>query len=225
MSVQTQEAQIILAIEAIQTSKKLSRRKAAKIYKVPETTLRDRMNGATSLPERRPANTNLNELEEQIIVNYILDRDSRGFSPRQADVEDMANWLRKTRRAKPVGKLWAHRFIQRRPELKTRFNRVYDFQRALCEDPELIGAWFQLVQNMRAKYGVVDGDFYNFDETGFLIGQIEPGMVVICTDRRSRVKSIQPGNREWATAIVCVNGEGGDVPSFLAVQGLHYLAN
>ena len=81
MLVQTQEAQIILAIEAIQTSKKLSRRKAAKIYKVPETTLRDRMNGATSFPERWPANTNLNKLEKQIIINYILDQDSRGFSP------------------------------------------------------------------------------------------------------------------------------------------------
>ena len=105
MSVQTQEARIILAIEAIRTSKKLSRRKAAEIYEVPESTLRDRMNGRATLPERRPANTNLNELEEQIIVNYILDRDSRGFSLRQADVEDMANWLRKSRRAKPVGKL------------------------------------------------------------------------------------------------------------------------
>ena len=140
MSVQTQEAQIILAIEAIQTSKKLSRRKAAKIYKVPETTLHNRINGATSLPERRPANTNLNKLEKQIIINYILDQDSRGFSPRQANIEDIANWLRKTRRAKPVGKLWAHHFIQHRPELKTRFNRVYDFQRALYKDPELIGA-------------------------------------------------------------------------------------
>ena len=127
MSVQTQEARIILAIEAIRTSKKLSRRKAAKIYEVPESTLRLRMNGSTPLSERRPAAQNLTELEEQIIVNYIIDRDSRGFSPRQADVEDMANYLRKCRKAKPVGKLWAHRFIQRRPELKTRFNRVYDF--------------------------------------------------------------------------------------------------
>ena len=111
MSVQTQEARIILAIKAIRTSKKLSRRKAIKIYEVPESTLRLRMNGSTPLPKRRLANTNLNELEEQIIINYILDRDSRGFPPRQADVEDMANWLRKTRRVKPVGKLWAHRFI------------------------------------------------------------------------------------------------------------------
>ena len=196
MSVQTQEARIILAIEAIRTSKKLSCRNAAKIYNVPESTLRDRMNGRTTLPERRPGNTNLSNLEEQVIVNHIFDLDSRGFPPRQADVEAMANYLRKARGAKSVGKLWAHRFIQRRPELKTRFNRVYDFQRALCEDPKLIGAWFQLVQNMRAKYGVVDSDFYNFDETGFMMGQITPVMVVTRADRRGRAKGVQPGNRE-----------------------------
>jgi hypothetical protein len=129
----------------------------------------------------------------------------------------MANYLRKTRRARPVGKLWAHRFVQRRPELKTRFKRVYDFQRALCEDPELIGAWFQLVQNMRAKYGVVDSDFYNFDETGFMMGQIAPGMVVTCADRRGRAKGVQLGNREWAIAIVCVNSKGWSIPPFLVV--------
>ncbi len=70
---------------------------------------------------------------------------------------------------------------------------------------------------MRAKYSVVDSDFYNFDETGFLIGQITPGIVVTRADRRGRVKGIQPGNREWATAIICINSEGWDVPLFLAV--------
>jgi DNA-binding transcriptional regulator YiaG len=38
MSVQTQEARIILAIEAIRTTKKLSRRRVAEIYDVPEAT-------------------------------------------------------------------------------------------------------------------------------------------------------------------------------------------
>jgi hypothetical protein len=105
MSVQTQEVRIILAIEAIRTSKKLSRQKAATIYKVPKSTLCLRMNGSIPLPKRWPANTNLNKLEEQIIVNHILDRDSRGFPPRQANVEDIANYLQKCWKAKPVGKL------------------------------------------------------------------------------------------------------------------------
>jgi len=105
MQIQTNEARIILAIEAIRTSKKLSRRKAAKIYNIPETTLRDRMNGRTTLSERRPAVQKLTEMEEEIIVQYIFDRDSRGFSPRLTDVEDMANYLLNARRAKHVGKL------------------------------------------------------------------------------------------------------------------------
>ncbi len=70
---------------------------------------------------------------------------------------------------------------------------------------------------MWAKYSVVDSDFYNFDETGFLIGIIIPGIVVTRADRRGRVKGIQPGNREWATAIICVNSKGWDIPLFLAV--------
>ena len=72
--------------------------------------------------------------------------------------------------------------------------------RPLCEDPELIGAWFRLVQNIRAKYGIQDCNFYNFDETGFMMGVISPAMVVTCSDRRGRGKAVQPGNREWATA-------------------------
>jgi hypothetical protein len=225
MQIQTDEARIILAIEAIRTSKRMSCRKAAKIYNVSKSTLSDRIAGRPSRSDIQPNCLKLTKLEEDVIVQHIFDLDSRGFSPRLADVEDMANYLLETRRAKRVGKLWAHRFVQRRPELKTRFNRVYDFQRALCEDPELIGAWFRLVENIRAKYGVVDSDFYNFDETGFMMGQITPGMVVTRADRRGRSKAVQPGNREWATAIVCINGEGWAVPPFLVVQGVNHLAN
>lgn len=160
-----------------------------------------------------------------MIVQYILDLDTRGFAPRLAGVEDIANHILDSRGAQRVGKLWAHRFVQRRPELKTRFNRVYDFQRALCEDPELISAWFRLVENMRAKYGILDYDFYNFNETGFIMGIICPGMVVTRADRRSRGKAVQPGNREWATAIVCINSEGWSIPPFLVVQGSYHLSS
>ena len=225
MEIQTQEARIILAMEAIRMSKKLSRHKAAKIYKVPLSTLRDRMNGRTPIQERRPAVQKLTELEEEVIIRNILDMDTRGFAPRLAGVEDMANLVLKSRGGQRVGTRWAQRFIQRRPELKTRFNRVYDFQRALCEDPELIEGWFRLVENMRAKYGVLDCDFYNFDETGFMMGIICPGMVVTRADRRGRGKAVQPGNREWATAIACINGEGWSVPPFLVVQGKCHLAS
>lgn len=77
---------------------------------------------------------------------------------------------------------WAQRFVVWWPELKTCFNRVYDFQRALCEDPELIGVWFWLVENIKAKYGILDCDFYNFNEIGFMMGIICVLIVVTCAD-------------------------------------------
>ena len=45
MFVQTKEARIILAIEAIRTTQKLSRRRVATIYNVPELTLCARITG------------------------------------------------------------------------------------------------------------------------------------------------------------------------------------
>ena len=190
MEIQTQEARIILAIEAIRTSKKLSRRSATKIYKVPETTLRHKITSLTARNETRPNRQKLSELEEGVIIRYILDLDSRGFAPRLASIKDMANYILESRGADRVGKLWAYRFVQRRPELKTRFNRVYNFQIALCEDPELISAWFRLVKNIRAKYGIINSDFYNFDETGFIMGVITLAMVVTRADRRGRGKVV-----------------------------------
>ena len=225
MATSSRESQILLAIEAIERNPKLSRRRAAAIYNVPESSLRDRMNGRTSRRDCRPNSHKLIDIEEETILQYTLDLDARGFSPRLASVEDMANLLLAERNGGRVGKRWAENFVKRRPELKTRFNRAYDFQRALCENPELIGKWFELVRNMRAKYGVADADLYNFDETGFMMGIICASMVVTRADRRGRSKFVQPGNREWATAIECVNAEGWCLPPFLVVQGAYHLAN
>jgi hypothetical protein len=49
---------------------------------------------------------------------------------------------------------------------------------------------------MRAKYGILDYDFYNFDETGFMMGIICPTIVVTRADQRGRGKAVQPENRE-----------------------------
>ena len=68
MALQSQESQIILAIQALQSDEKLSRRKAAAIYSVPETTLRDRMNGRTPRRDYRPNGQKLTKMEEEVIV-------------------------------------------------------------------------------------------------------------------------------------------------------------
>jgi hypothetical protein len=67
--------------------------------------LYNKINGTTSFSKYRLVAQKLSELEEEVIISYILNRDSRGFSPRQANIEDIVNYLLKTRRVKPIGKL------------------------------------------------------------------------------------------------------------------------
>lgn len=154
-----------------------------------------------------------------------MELDSRGFAPRMLDVEDMANVILATRHASRVGARWASNFVKRQHQLKTRLSRAYNYQRALCEDPEKIAAWFELFRDMRATYGILDEDLYNFNETGFMMAQITASMVVTGADRDGKRKKVQPGNREWTTAIQGVCADGWCVPPFKAVKGKTHLAN
>jgi hypothetical protein len=195
------EANILLALRALQNNPKLTLRRAAKIYKVDPMKLWRRQQGILSRRDTTPKSRKLSDLEEQTIIQFIIDLDSRGFPPRLRGVEEMANRLLADRDASPVGKRWASNFVRRHKELKTRFFRKYDYQRAKCEDPTVIRNWFRLIENTIAKYGIRLDDIYNFDETGFMMGMIASGMVVTGAERRGRPKSVQPGNREWVTVI------------------------
>jgi len=225
MATPSYEARVNLALGAIQMDPDLSIRAAGEIYNVNKNTLRNRRDGK---PARRdvPANSRkLTDLEEKTIVRYILELCARAFHPRLSYVEDMANRLLRERDTPPVGVRWAHNFVKRQPELRTRFTRKYDYQRAKCEDPKVIREWFALVYNVKVKYGILDDDSYNFDETGFMMGIIIATMVVTTSDGRSRVKQAQPGNREWATVIQGVNALGWAIPPFIILAGQYHLAN
>ncbi len=48
--------------------------------------------------------------------------------------------------------------------------------------------WFALVQNVKAKYSIVEDDIYNFDETRFIMGIIFVDMVVTTSDGLKKAK-------------------------------------
>jgi RecB family endonuclease NucS len=113
----------------------------------------------------------------------------------------MADLLLSERGESSVRKNWTTTFIKRRTELKAKFSRKYDYKRAKCEDPKLIEGWFTLVRNIVMKYGILEQDIYNFDEAGFAMGVIATTKVVTSSEAKSRLKTIQPRNREWVLII------------------------
>jgi hypothetical protein len=126
--------------------------------------------------------------------------------------------------ARPVGKNWATNFVKRHDDLNSKWNRKYDYQRSKCEDPVLIRAWFTRVQQIKMQYGILDEDTWNFDETGFQMGVISTARVVTGTDRAGRPRTIQPGNREWATIIECINAMGAAIPPLVIFEAVLHQA-
>ena len=209
-------------------------RKAAAAFDVPRSTLHRRVKGGATRQQAQVNNRKLLPTEEAALIQWIESLDDRGMSPTIGYIRQMADLLLRERGssflldasitstpvlATTVGENWVHRLLDRHPHLKTKYSRKYNYQRALCEDPEKISAWFARVQKTINEYGVLNNDIYNFDETGFQMGVASTSKVVTRSDRRNRPVVIQPGNREWTTVIECINATGWALDPMIIFEG------
>ena len=190
-----------LAIKATQVENPDSTKHACKAFDVPGTSLRERSNGTRPRHECEPNSKKLKKAEEEAIVTRILELDARGIGATRAMVQEMANDLLAARGVEPVGKHGVDRFKARTKEIKLRLSRPYDRQRALNEDARVITRWFERVREIKERYGILDEDTHNFDESGFMMGMIKAQMAFTASEKQINSKKIQPGNREWATII------------------------
>jgi hypothetical protein len=69
------EADIQLAISSINARQIQGNRLAATVYNVAETTLRRRRAGVPARRDCQPNSKKLTQLEEEVIIGYILDLD------------------------------------------------------------------------------------------------------------------------------------------------------
>jgi hypothetical protein len=93
----TKKSNIQFVIQAIKSEPKLSIQHAAKEYHIPRSILTHRMAGRTARQDTHPNCKRLTKIKEEVLVQYILDWDSRGYSLVLKDVKDMANSLLRDR--------------------------------------------------------------------------------------------------------------------------------
>jgi hypothetical protein len=56
------------------------------------------------------------------------------------------------------------------------------------------------------------------------MGVISTSKVITTSDRKGRLRTRQPGNRQWVTAIEAVNAKGWAIPLFIIFEGkLHQM--
>jgi hypothetical protein len=216
----TRNSRVDLAISAMRDTPTLSRRRAARIYGCTTNTIRNRMLGVPARGSKPTKQQNLLPGEESALVAHILRLDEQGFAPRKDQIKQAASDILAKRGKEPVGTNWTCNFIKRHPELRSRRARTFDYKRHKAEDPDAIRAWFETYKSNRDKYGIVEDDIYNFDETGFGMGMLSPNtMVVTSSDRSAKPRVIQPGSRIWTTVIATVSATGWALPPYILFRG------
>ena len=80
--------------------------------------------------------------------------------------------------------------------------------------PQPIQDWYEGLGRGIAK--VKHHNIYNFDETGFILGQ-QPGCVCVIGRRRSRVPI--PDTRELLSVVECISPDGYALPPYFVFQG------
>ena len=143
-----QEGRLDLAIKAYKQGQFPSLRAAVSIYDVPRSTAQQRVKGTKPKRGSIAPNRRLTPAQEETLKQWILSMDQRGMPPRVATVRQMASLLAAQYGPavlQPIGEKWVYNFIKRHDDLQSKYNRKYDYQRAKCEDPVLIRAWFKRV--------------------------------------------------------------------------------
>lgn len=110
-----QEGRVLLTISSIEKNEISSISEAARLYKIPHTTLHDRLSGSTNRVEKHANGHKLTPNEEESLVRWILSLDQCGAAPCPSHVQDMANILlskRGTTKVQLVGQNWAYNFVK-----------------------------------------------------------------------------------------------------------------
>lgn len=160
------EGRVLIAVDAYKRRQFKSIRAAAAAFDVYQSTVSNRLKGTPARVDTPANGRKLDVLDENLLKEWIISADERGLAPQFKIVRRMAAILAQ----KDIGVNWVKRFINRHEDIRSKYTKRYDYQRALCEDPKKIEGWFKLVQNMVTKYGIRPEDIYNFDETGFAMG-------------------------------------------------------
>ena len=79
------------AIQDLQSGIFSSQRAAAKAYGIPRTTLFSRLKGSKNARITHESQQRMTPLQEEFLVNWIIEEETRGYPPSHARAREMAS--------------------------------------------------------------------------------------------------------------------------------------
>ena len=104
--------------------------------------------------------------------------------------------LQKKGKSGTIGKNWTSKYLDRHPDLKTKYIPPIDKERSLAHNPDIIKGWFDLFIRLKTGFNVQNEDIYNIDKKGFIIGVIAKMRVMVSKYEFGGKYMTQYGNRD-----------------------------
>jgi hypothetical protein len=200
----------------------------AREFDAPYRRLLARIHGQNSYQDRGATNSLLTEAEESVVKAWIEQLDIIGTPPTNRMITGCANAV--FARANPhlvppptVGPNWVYGFLKRLPDGYERVEqKPIDPKRLNAEDLGVLQTWFDRLQIQLDTKKITPSNIWNFDETGFRVGQGKKETVVTRFGR-SRTRIASASSRESLTLIECVSASGKVIPPLIILAAKNHM--
>ena len=116
-------------------------RKAAFVYGVAASTLRDRIHGGSTIQESHQASHLLSPTQLLVVKEIIRKKDAWGFSVDHSYIREVVQSVT----GQEPGKNWVTRFIAREPDLESIFHKPRNKERQFSTNYTAFESFFTLV--------------------------------------------------------------------------------
>ena len=207
-----------LAIKAFHERKKPKIAPLAREFSVPYKTLYARIHGRQTHSDRTDLSKKLTPIQEKALVSWIKLLDANYIQPSPEEIEETANrLLLHAGHNVSVGHNWVYRFLKRLPpNIKYLTQKPKEKARMESENIESLSLWFYHFSKVIEEYEILPHEIYNWDETGYQIGQGKPRKVV---SSRATSHIATGGLAESITGIECIAADGWVMLPWFLVKG------
>lgn len=212
------------AIEAVKGGQ-MGWLKAAKLFNVPQATLRRRANDVNKRAKGSAKvlgrfSTTFSEDEEKDFVEHILLLESRLFGITTTDIKKLAyefatrNSIPNRFKDRSAGREWLRGFRMRHPEISLRQPEAVSAARAMAFNRPQIQKFFNTLEMTLENEKIDVHRIYNMDESGLSTVQRPPK--IFAKTGRKQVGSLTSAERgQHVTCVCCMNSVGNFVPPAL----------
>ena len=185
---------------------------AARNFKVPRTTLRDRLSGRVEHGAKSGPEPYLTKEEEQELADFLKQASRVGYGKTKKEILVIVQKLIKKKVHSKCERFnlegWWHRFMSRQKKLSLRTADPLSKARADALTPAKVDEYFKLLLDTLENHDLLDKPFhiYNVDESGMPLEHKQPKRVA--EKGAKKVYGRSSGSKAQITIVGCRNASG-----------------